>query len=32
MNTVNEEKWVTPAFEEYSSSMECTAYAETMED
>ena len=30
MNTEHEEKWVTPGFQEISSCMECTAYAETL--
>jgi coenzyme PQQ precursor peptide PqqA len=31
MNSMNEEKWVTPEFEEVSTCMECTAYAETLD-
>jgi coenzyme PQQ precursor peptide PqqA len=33
MNTAEPvEVWVTPDFEEISASMECTAYAQTLED
>jgi coenzyme PQQ precursor peptide PqqA len=31
MNTSKEEKWVKPDFEEVPSSMECTAYSETLD-
>jgi hypothetical protein len=31
MNIENNEKWVAPGFEEISSCMECTAYAETLD-
>jgi coenzyme PQQ precursor peptide PqqA len=30
MNSKQEEKWLAPDFEEVSTCMECTAYAETL--